>query len=70
VGQEGGVRFLVMEYVEGRTLAELLRDGPPALDEALRVTAEIADAVSAAHRRGVIHRDLKPTNVMITPDGA
>lgn len=70
VGEEGGVRFLVMEYVEGRTLAEFLRDGPPAVDVALRVAAEIADAVSAAHRRGVIHRDLKPTNVMITQDEA
>ena len=70
VGDEGGMKFLVMEFIEGQTLAEFLRTGPPPVDEALRVATEIADAVAAAHRRGVIHRDLKPANVMLGPDGA
>lgn len=65
----GGARFLVMEFVEGRTLAERLRDGPLAMDEALAVVAGVAAGVEAAHEAGVIHRDLKPGNVIITPTG-
>lgn len=65
-----GVDFLVMEYLDGQTLAERLAKGPLPLPEALRIAVEIADALAAAHHAGVIHRDLKPGNVMLTRSGA
>jgi serine/threonine protein kinase len=69
VGRENGVDFLVMEHLEGRTLADRLLDGPLPLDEVLQVGVQIADALDTAHRKGVIHRDLKPGNVMLTKTG-
>lgn len=69
VGREGDVDFLVMEHLEGQTLATRLEKGPLPLDQALGVAAEIAEALSAAHRQGVVHRDLKPANVMLTKAG-
>jgi serine/threonine protein kinase/Tol biopolymer transport system component len=69
VGQQDGIDYLVMEYLEGQTLADRLEKGPLPLDEALRHAAEILDALDAAHRHGVIHRDLKPANVMLTTNG-
>jgi len=65
-----GKRFLVMELVEGATLADRLRDGALSVEEALTIGRQIAEAVEAAHEKGIIHRDLKPSNVKITPDGA
>ena len=62
--------FLVMEHLAGQTLAERLAKGPLPLEQALTIATEIADALSAAHRQGVIHRDLKPANVMLTKAGA
>ena len=62
----GALHFLVMEYVEGRTLAERLRTGPLPLAQVLDVGAQIADALAIAHGRGILHRDLKPANVMLT----
>jgi len=70
VGQHLGVDFLVMEYLEGETLAQRLRKGHLPLDQALRHATEIADALDKAHRQGVIHRDLKPGNIMLTKSGA
>jgi serine/threonine protein kinase/tetratricopeptide (TPR) repeat protein len=60
--------LMVMEYVEGRTVAALLAEGPMPVGRALRLAIEIADAVGHAHDRGVVHCDLKPQNVMVTPD--
>ncbi len=69
VGDQGGLTFLVMEYIEGQTLADRLEGGPLPVDEALTSAIETAEALAAAHRQGVIHRDLKPANVMVTADG-
>ena len=70
VGQENGVDFLVMEYIEGETLADRLNKGALPLERALQYGIEIADALDKAHRHGVVHRDLKPGNVMLTKSGA
>ena len=64
-----GVRFLVLELVEGETLAERLSKGPLPVEEALEICRQIAEGLEAAHESGVIHRDLKPANVNVTPEG-
>src|SRR6266542_1384827 len=69
VGNQDGVEYLVMEYLEGETLAERLLKGPLPTDQALRYGIEIADALDKAHRQGIVHRDLKPGNVMLTKSG-
>ena len=68
VGEDGPAIFLVMEYVDGVTLAARLGDGPLPLALALRVATQIADALDHAHRHGVVHADLKPGNIMLTRD--
>jgi eukaryotic-like serine/threonine-protein kinase len=66
--ESNGVRALIMELVEGPTLAERIKQGPVPLDEALPVAKKIAEALEYAHERGIIHRDLKPSNVKLAPD--
>ena len=64
------VRALVLEYIEGDTLADRIATGPLAMDEALPIALEIGDALQAAHDQGIIHRDLKPSNIKVTPAGS
>ena len=70
MGKDADVDFLVMEYLEGETLAARLARKPLALDETLRIAIEVAEALDTAHRHGVIHRDLKPGNIMLTKSGS
>jgi eukaryotic-like serine/threonine-protein kinase len=70
VGRDGATDYLVVEYLDGQTLAERLQKGPLPIDQALRTAIEIADALDVAHKRGIVHRDLKPANVMLTKSGA
>jgi uncharacterized repeat protein (TIGR03803 family) len=70
IGRDADIDYLVMEYVEGRTLAARLCDGRMALPEVLRIACQIAEALDYAHRQGIVHRDLKPGNIMLTEGGA
>jgi Tol biopolymer transport system component/predicted Ser/Thr protein kinase len=70
VGQQDGIDYLVMEYIEGQSLADRLTKGPLPLDQALTYAVQIADALDKAHRAGIVHRDLKPANIMLTKSGA
>ena len=70
IGAHDGLDYLVMEYLEGENLAARIAKGPLPLDEALRYGIQIADALDQAHRHGVVHRDLKPGNIMLTKSGA
>src|SRR4051795_7664351 len=69
VGMQDGIHYLVMEHVDGETLQKRLERGPLPLARALEYAIQIVDALDKAHRRGVIHRDLKPGNVMVTKSG-
>jgi len=70
IGQHEGINFLVMEYLDGETLGERLKMGPLPLGQVLQYSAQISDALAQAHRQGVVHRDLKPGNIMLTMRGA
>jgi Tol biopolymer transport system component len=69
IGSQDGVDFLVMEYLEGETLAERLHRGALPVAEALRIAIQIAEALDKAHARGIMHRDLKPANIMLAKNG-
>ncbi len=69
IGHHDGIDFIVMEYIEGETLADRLKKGPLPLDQALQFGIQMADALDKVHRQGVVHRDLKPGNVMVTKPG-
>ena len=70
VGHQNGTHYLVMECIEGETLAKRLEKGPLPLEQVLKFGAQVADALDKAHRAGIVHRDLKPGNIMLTPTGA
>ena len=70
VGHQDGIDYLIMECVEGESLAERLQKGPLPLEQVLKFGAQISFALDQAHRSGVVHRDLKPGNIMLTPTGA
>jgi serine/threonine-protein kinase len=70
VGSQSGTDYLVMEYLEGETLAARLEKGPLPLAQVLKIGTEVANALDKAHRQGIIHRDLKPGNIMLTKSGA
>jgi len=70
VGQQNGIDYLVMEFLEGQTLAHRLERGALPLADALKIAIEVADALSTAHGQGIVHRDLKPANIMLTKSGA
>src|SRR5262245_17031494 len=69
IGHQDGIDFLVMEYLEGTTLATRLEKGALPLDQTLQYAIQIADALDKAHRKGIVHRDLKPGNIMLTKGG-
>ena len=69
VGEHDSVRFIVMEYVEGQTLAEKIAGRPITTTEILDIGSQVADALDAAHAKGITHRDIKPANLMLTPRG-
>ncbi len=70
IGQQDGVEYLVLEYLEGETLADKLKKGPLSIDMLFKYAVQIADALEKAHKHGVVHRDLKPANIMVTRSGA
>src|SRR5262249_11801046 len=69
-GSQNGVEYLVMELLEGETLATRLKRGPLSVSEVLKIGAEVADALASAHRLGLVHRGLKPGNIMLAKTGA
>jgi serine/threonine protein kinase len=69
VGDTGGVSWIAMEWIEGRTVRAALSEGPLAVRDAWSIARQVADGLAVAHARGIVHRDLKPENVMLVPDG-
>jgi len=69
IGEQGGIYYVVLEYLEGKTLADRLANGPLPISEVLKIGSDIALALETAHRNGIVHRDLKPANVMLSKTG-
>src|ERR1700756_3217453 len=69
IGNQGGIYYVVLEYLEGKTLADRLANGPLPISEVLKIGSDIALALETAHRNGIVHRDLKPANVMLSKTG-
>lgn len=67
--ESNGITALVLELIDGPTLADRIAEGPIPIDESLRIAQQIADALEAAHEQGIVHRDLKPANIKLRPDG-
>ena len=70
IGEQEGLDFLVMEYLEGESLADRLAKGPLPAEQAIRIASDVAEGLDRAHKHGIIHRDLKPGNIMLTKSGA
>src|SRR5215470_8998586 len=69
LAEASGARYLVLELVEGETLADRIARGPIPAEDALEIAKQICEALEAAHERGIVHRDLKPANIKLTPEG-
>src|ERR1700733_2596474 len=69
LGQDGSTHYIAMELIEGKTVGELLADGPLPIRKALEIAAQVAEGLAKAHEAGIAHRDLKPGNLMVSSDG-